>query len=377
MMPGDRRRHPTLRSALVLLTMFALAAAATVTIARMQDSATSARDSQLKLTSLRLDVAQIQQVPWGAAPGEGDSPASVHDELQGDQQQIQQALDELSRNGGLPERARVEAPFKRTMGALWEIFRVVSKGRSDQANKASDLAARQGYAVDIALQKAAERNRARSLDELRESKTGLALAILLLFLAFALFYVLAMRARRRAETLAADNRRLLAASRAEALTDALTGLGNRRALLADLEAAPAAADGEQTVLALFDLDGFKQYNDSFGHPAGDAVLNRLGGRLAGVMVGYGRAYRMGGDEFCVLASVPDGAADEVAALAASSLVEKGVGFSIVCSFGLAQIPADTTDCHEALRIADTRMYEHKRSARTDEGAEYLVRAIDG
>src|SRR5437763_8810067 len=208
-MPGDRRLHPTVRSALVLLTMLALAGAAILTIARMQAKATSARDSQLKLTSLRLDVAQIQQVPWGAAPGEGDSPASVHDELQGDEQQIEQALDGLSRNGGLPERARVEAPFKRTMGALWEIFRVVSKGRSDQANKASDTAARQGYAADVALQKAATHNRARALDELRESRAGLALAILLLFLAFALFYVLAMRARRRAETLATDNRRLL------------------------------------------------------------------------------------------------------------------------------------------------------------------------
>jgi len=41
------------------------------------------------------------------------------------------------------------------------------------------------------------------------------------------------------------------------------------------------------------------------------------------------------------------------------------------------MPADTTDGHEALRIADQRMYEHKRSARADEGAEYLVRAIDG
>ena len=107
MMPGVRRLHPTVRSALVLLTMFALAAAAVVTIARMEDAATSARDSQLKLTSLRLDLAQIQQVPWGAAPGEGDSPASVHDELLGDEQQIEQALDELSRNGCLPERARV------------------------------------------------------------------------------------------------------------------------------------------------------------------------------------------------------------------------------------------------------------------------------
>ena len=54
------------------------------------------------------------------------------------------------------------------------------------------------------------------------------------------------------------------------------------------------------MLALFDLDGFKHYNDTFGHPAGDALLERLGGNLARLVAGRGRAYRMGGDEFCAL-----------------------------------------------------------------------------
>ena len=95
---------------------------------------------------------------------------------------------------------------------------------------------------------------------------------------------------------------MLAASRDEALTDALTGLGNRRALTRDLDArSPSAERRAPLVLALFDLDGFKHYNDTFGHPAGDALLARLGANLARARRGRAaRAYRMGGDEFCVL-----------------------------------------------------------------------------
>ena len=74
----------------------------------------------------------------------------------------------------------------------------------------------------------------------------------------------------------------------------------------DLEAL-APREGEQPeprLLLLFDLDGFKNYNDAYGHPAGDALLTRLGGRPAAAAVaGHGTAYRMGGDEFCVLAPV--------------------------------------------------------------------------
>ena len=93
-------------------------------------------------------------------------------------------------------------------------------------------------------------------------------------------------------------RRTEAELRDAAMTDSLTGLPNRRRLMRDLET--AVGDG-QARLALFDLDGFKGYNDTFGHLAGDALLTRLGHRLAEAVAGTGVAYRLGGDEFCVLA----------------------------------------------------------------------------
>ena len=86
------------------------------------------------------------------------------------------------------------------------------------------------------------------------------------------------------------------------------------------------------MLALFDLDGFKHYNDSYGHPAGDALLQRLGAKLADHVAGAGTAYRMGGDEFCVL--LGRGPSDERhVAACAGALTEHGDGFTITCSFG--------------------------------------------
>jgi two-component system cell cycle response regulator len=153
-----------------------------------------------------------------------------------------------------------------------------------------------------------------------------------------------------------DNLRMLGFSEAEASTDALTGLGNRRALLQDLERAlsePAAG------LVLLDLDGSKTYNDRFGHHAGDALLTRLGRRLAGV----GAAYRMGGDEFCVLVAEPGEPLDALAARAAAALSESGEQFTIGCSFGSVRLGVEAQEGSEALRIADQRMYAHKRSGR--------------
>ncbi len=92
-----------------------------------------------------------------------------------------------------------------------------------------------------------------------------------------------------------DNTRLLEDARREALTDALTALGNRRRLARDFEsgALRQQPDFHQT-LVLFDLDGFKAYNDAFGHPAGDALLARLGGRLEQAVAPH-VAYRVGGE----------------------------------------------------------------------------------
>ena len=68
----------------------------------------------------------------------------------------------------------------------------------------------------------------------------------------------------------------------QVITDALTGLGNRRKLFADLASwwqRPEAVTSP-SLLMMFDLDGFKAYNDTFGHSAGDALLARLGAKLA-------------------------------------------------------------------------------------------------
>jgi len=150
-----------------------------------------------------------------------------------------------------------------------------------------------------------------------------------------------------------------------AATDALTGLGNRRRLTVDLER--VIADGTPSVLALFDLDGFKAYNDSFGHPAGDALLRKLGVNLEEAVTGRGTAYRMGGDEFCVLA-IGD-AVDAVIADAAKALNEHGEAFTIGASFGFVTLPDEAHTSEDALRSADRRMYANKASGRTSAGRQ--------
>jgi diguanylate cyclase (GGDEF)-like protein len=156
-----------------------------------------------------------------------------------------------------------------------------------------------------------------------------------------------------------ENKRMLAMSRSEAVTDSLTGLANRRRLMADLERALTATPPEAKVLALFDLDGFKAYNDGFGHPAGDDLLRRLGKALASAIEPYGRGYRLGGDEFCILASTRERPAEELCQLAEEALSERGKGFAISASWGKVLIPVEVTTATEALRAADRRMYSKK------------------
>jgi two-component system, cell cycle response regulator len=151
-----------------------------------------------------------------------------------------------------------------------------------------------------------------------------------------------------------ENAQLLETSRREALTDALTGLANRRKLLLDLDAELEHEDGESRMLALFDLNGFKAYNDSFGHPAGDALLARLAGKFAAA-VAPGEAYRMGGDEFCALLPASEPELHRVA----KALCESGEGFTVTSAYGAALIPDEATTASTALSVADERLYAHK------------------
>jgi diguanylate cyclase (GGDEF)-like protein len=161
-----------------------------------------------------------------------------------------------------------------------------------------------------------------------------------------------------------ENIRLLQSSRREALTDALTGLGNRRKLLQDLQVAVEHATPESPrALMLFDLDGFKQYNDRFGHPLGDSLLARLGDQLAAAVGRHGTAYRLGGDEFCVIAGGTSEELQTVAELAQTALSALGEGFHITASAGSALIPQDATDMTLALHLADERLYSQKEGSR--------------
>jgi two-component system, cell cycle response regulator len=162
-----------------------------------------------------------------------------------------------------------------------------------------------------------------------------------------------------------ENLRLLRRSQREALVDALTGLGNRRQLMADIdEAMVEATAGRPHTLVFFDLDGFKGYNDSFGHNAGDALLHRLGNALSHAVSGYGAAYRLGGDEFCVLIHAAVGPHSREIAAATAALSESGEGFHIGASFGVVSLPADAQTTALALQLADERMYAQKGSRRT-------------
>jgi diguanylate cyclase (GGDEF)-like protein len=150
-------------------------------------------------------------------------------------------------------------------------------------------------------------------------------------------------------------------------TDSLTGLGNRRKLMADLEL--ALEDGDTAVLVMLDLDGFKAYNDTFGHGAGDALLARLGQRLATRLHGAGSAYRPGGDEFCVLAPASSDTAASLEALAVDALSDVAGAFAVSAASGAVLLGEEAQTVSSALGLADQRMYAQKAGKRTGAGRQ--------
>jgi diguanylate cyclase (GGDEF)-like protein len=154
-----------------------------------------------------------------------------------------------------------------------------------------------------------------------------------------------------------------------AVTDDLTGLGNRRHLFEVLETYFAAPAAERRPLAFLfiDLDGFKQVNDSFGHPVGDEILGRVGDRLAASLRHTDLITRLGGDEFAVV--IMDAGADEAAATARrlTTALEKPFAIDAVttrigASIGIALAPVDAGDGPDLMSCADVAMYRAKLAA---------------
>ena len=154
-------------------------------------------------------------------------------------------------------------------------------------------------------------------------------------------------------------------------TDALTGLPNRRHFQEALDAEMARVQryGGSFSLALLDLDGFKGFNDRYGHPAGDAVLCELGRTIRQHMRASDRVARLGGEEFAVILV---GTGKESARLVMERLrasVEAldfshlEPGCSITTSIGVAAAPDDAEYPAELVRRADEALYEAKARGR--------------
>lgn len=169
-----------------------------------------------------------------------------------------------------------------------------------------------------------------------------------------------------------ENKRLLEQVR----TDSLTGLGNQGRMQVDLASHCRRAEEEPLTLLLLDLNGFKRYNDTFGHPAGDEVLTRLGGRLRGAVGADGSAYRMGGDEFAVLITSAEAQRDAIVKRAAEALTESGKGYELDAAWGAASIPSEADTPLDAMRLADVRMYAQKESRRLAPGDAIEIDAAE-
>lgn len=170
--------------------------------------------------------------------------------------------------------------------------------------------------------------------------------------------------------LVVSNRRVVR----ELSTDALTGLRNRRALVEDLQrVCQRASEEEPAYLWFFDLNGFKNYNDSFGHVAGDSLLARLGSRLRQALEPHGSVYRLGGDEFCALITAQVDDPHALFLQARTALSEHGGAFTVTCAAGAVEIPRETAEPAHALRLADQHMYREKATGHG--GAAELITAV--
>jgi diguanylate cyclase (GGDEF)-like protein len=152
--------------------------------------------------------------------------------------------------------------------------------------------------------------------------------------------------------------------RRDALSDPVTGVANRRSLLAraDYEIARHRRAGQSFALVMLDLDGFKQLNDRFGHAAGDDLLRDVAGALRRAMRAQDTVARFGGDEFCVLAPETDqNGTARLAAKVCQAVRDVSAGMETVAgSVGVALFPADGTSAAELMHAADERLLEAKR-----------------
>jgi diguanylate cyclase (GGDEF)-like protein len=348
--------------AVTVLTLIACAV-----ISELVAHADSSRRDQLQTTSLKVAVKDLQAAPFNANVSSVGSPAAILREIRSDESTLSRGLSSaLSPSPSLQASGRAQlAEFEQTAMTAYRLFSSLSGATLAQQERVPRLWARlalRSHGLFALLDHVGQADARAAAHARLEAQLGTVVALLLLLIVFLLFYFRLLKARTHVARLARHNESMLKVSQAEAATDALTGLGNRRAFDIQLSRSLGeATDDSEVLVAMFDLDGFKQYNDSYGHAAGDALLERLSVNLAAVLTPPASAYRMGGDEFCVVSQCSPADAERLLSVTAAALAEDGDGWKIGCSYGAAWIPSEAATESDALRLADQRMYASKRS----------------
>ncbi len=156
-----------------------------------------------------------------------------------------------------------------------------------------------------------------------------------------------------------------AMSRHDAQHDVTTGILNRRGFLKALGKGCNSSHPDQIACILFDLDGFKAVNDTYGHPVGDALLRAIPQRIAPLLPPKSVFARFSGDEFALI--VPLAVHEKIAKLILHSVSQpfevEGKRLEVGTSVGLALCPHDATDAAVLLRKADLALYKSKQTGR--------------
>ena len=347
------------RSLVLLVAIWMLGILALLAIVHVEGRVDNSRRAQVVIAQMRIQQSSVVSLAFDPATSATQSAPTLTytlAELNDAEKVFDQSIVHLTRLEQNAAASRIRGLSSRYFALAHELAGLVA---SDKTRPAASLfgaseqlgGASAGLTTGLDQANAAYNSDATRAQAIATYGTGLALGFVLI--AFSVAFAHSVRAHKR--------------SQFEAMSDALTRLGNRRKLFSDMQQRISLLRGGETVeIGIFDLDGFKAYNDTFGHPAGDALLRRLGTRLAAAVAGRAEAYRIGGDEFVVIG--PPSGGEQLLVDAQAALTERGAGFDIGCSLGTTEIRAGIT-LEQALHLADQRLYANKRSRRPPIGTE--------
>ncbi|MDX6548365.1 MAG: hypothetical protein QOG33_1915 [Gaiellales bacterium] len=337
------------REALVLCIMWVLGLLALGAVTLFQSRADDTRKAQVVIAQMRIESGNLLAIAFNPAlaatsPTPGASQTGA--KLTQAKLVFNNSLATLRALGHSGTPVQIQVLSQKYFRFIDQTEILVANANSRQAAMNLGKSEQPGGVqaqLTAAFDHADNRYGTNAVESRTAARIGAVAAIIFLLASFTIVFHGSAKARRR--------------SYLDATTDALTGLGNRRKLFADVMVGDSD-EAETRIVGIFDLDGFKSYNDTFGHPAGDALLARLGGRLSATVGDRGSAYRIGGDEFVVIAPALD--AEPLLAAAQAALSEKGEAFEIGCSLGSSLISAGST-LDDALHVADQRLYTNKRT----------------